>query len=542
MNIIKRIILLTIVLLSPIIVNAQSKYEISKIEIIDKVGEAKEKEKASFSNGKLNIDVELANPGDSLKYQVSIKNTTNGQIIMNVNTNELSNEFIKYTVEYENNNPIINPNQTKTIQLSIKMDKDISPQELMLNDGIYIDNKTINISLNNNNNNNNNIENNPNTFNNIIIILSIILITLILLSLLIKFKKARTILSILLIIYLLIPPQIIAIEEIDISIESKVEINKQDFYTIKEYENNEYVYKQYPYVKGMTINEYIEINNQNEIVGGLRSINCSNIMFSQYEYEECINETNDSYICRGRYPDGINIEAYDNVINNSSTGFYYIYFHGCCLSGETEIETKNKKTKKRKKKKLKDLTYDDLVLVWDFDNGCLDWAEPLWIQEKEKVPFYYELLFDDGTKLEIIGDHKIYDVDLDKFINCIEDDEFKVGSHTINDKNEIITLVSKERIEKENYAYNVITKNHINVFANGILTSWKINNLYDIKSKKYIKDNNTPRVELDKEKIPEDYYKYLRLSEIPYNLYETMENTQNKIYDLVNRLEKKKRK
>ena len=538
MNIVKRIILLIIILLSPIIVNAQSKYEISELELIDKVGEAKEKEKASFSNGKLNIDVELANPGDSLKYQIKIKNIADIQYIMNVNTNELSNEYIKYTVEYENNSPIINPNQTKTIQLSIKMDKDISQKELMLNDGIYTDNKTINISLNNDNK----IDNNPNTINNIIIILSIILITILLLSLLIKYKKARTILSILLIIYLLIPPQIIAIEKIDITIESKVEINKQDFYTIKESINNEYVYKQYPYVKGMTISEYIDTNYQNEIEGGLKSINCSYIYFTKYEYEECVNETNDSYTCRQNYPDGITNATYDSVIKNSSTGFYYIYFHGCCLSGETIIETKNKKTKKRKKKKLKDLDYDDLVLVWDFDNGCLEWAEPLWIQEKEKVPFYYELTFDDGTKLEVIGDHKIYDVDLDKFINCIEYDEFKVGSRTINDNNEIITLVSKERIEKENYAYNVITKNHINVFANSILTSWKINNLYDIESKKYIKDNNIPRVELDKDKIPEEYYKYLRLSEIPYNLNGNMKKTQKYIYDLINKLEKKKRK
>ena len=38
MNIVKRIILLIIILLSPIIVNAQSKYEISELEL-DKINE-----------------------------------------------------------------------------------------------------------------------------------------------------------------------------------------------------------------------------------------------------------------------------------------------------------------------------------------------------------------------------------------------------------------------------------------------------------------------------------------------------------------------
>ena len=535
----KRLLMLTLFFI-PIMVFAQSKYEVSEINLIEKEGEATENEKASFSNGKLHINIKLNNPGEYLKYEIKIRNTSNSQYIMNVNTSDLSDEYIKYIVEYENNSPIINPNETKTIYLLIKMEKDVPMQLLMDNNGVYNDKKTINFSLNNDDV----IAQNPETKNDIIIIFLLIIITVILFTLIMKSKKVRFLLSVLLIIYLLIPPQIIAIEKVDFVIESEVEINKQDTYTIKEYnyDTADYDYNNYSFIKGMRGIDYINLNSDQHLGGFYISptkIGCDRYEYYDYEFEKCLEETSDYMTCTERMPNVNNNDFYLSSIQNSQSGYYV--FVSCCLSGETIVETKNKKTKKRKRKKLKDLTYDDLVLVWDFDNGCLEWAEPLWIQEPEEVPFYYELTFDDGTVLEVIGDHKIYNADIDKFVNCIENNEFEVGSHTINDKDEVLTLISKERVDKINYAYNVITMNHINIFANSVLTSWKINNLYDIESRQFKKDN-TIKVELDKDKIPENYYQYLRLSEIPYDLCENMKDTQEYIYDLVNKLEKKKKK
>ena len=543
MRMLKRLIILIMIFLFPMIVNAQSKYEVEEIKLIGQEGEAVEKEPASFTDGKLNINVKLNNPGDSLKYQLKIKNISNTQYIININTNQLSDEYIKYNVEYGDNNPIINPSETKIIQLSIKMEKDVPPQMLMVNQGVYTDKKTINISLTKDDE----VEKNPNTKNDIIIIFLLMLALITLFILVIKHDKMRSLLSVLLIVYLLIPPQIIAIEQIDLIIESEVEINKQDTYTVKQFDSsiNDYVYNDYNFAKGMTLGDFAEFNKNHEFPGFF-NINevCGSYTYHDYGYERCMEEIDNPDACIAEHPNGYGYGSGDDYytapIMNSQSGYYT--FFKCCLSGNTIIETKSKKTKKRKKKKLKDLTYDDLVLVWDFDNGCLEWGEPLWIQEPEEVPFYYELTFDDGTVLEVIGDHKIYNADLDVFVNCIEDNEFEIGSHTINDKNEILTLISKERINKVNYAYNVITKNHINVFANSVLTSWRINNLYSIESKKYQKEHSVARVDLDKDKIPEEYYKYLRLSEIPYNLDGTMKDTQEYIYNLVNRLERNKRK
>ena len=56
MRMLKRLIILIMIFLFPMIVNAQSKYEVEEIRLIGQEGEAVEKEPASFTDGKLNIN------------------------------------------------------------------------------------------------------------------------------------------------------------------------------------------------------------------------------------------------------------------------------------------------------------------------------------------------------------------------------------------------------------------------------------------------------------------------------------------------------
>ena len=48
------------------------------------------------------------------------------------------------------------------------------------------------------------------------------------------------------------------------------------------------------------------------------------------------------------------------------------------------------------------------------------------------------------------------------------------------------TCNSQEVIEKPVKYYNVITDKHYNIFANGILTSCRLSNLYKIEDMKYV--------------------------------------------------------
>ena len=205
---------------------------------------------------------------------------------------------------------------------------------------------------------------------------------------------------------------------------------------------------------------------------------------------------------------------------NATSSTPYTYYISCLPAGtlitvevEEEDENGNKK-KKRKKKKIEDLTYDDDLVVWDFDNGCFTTTKPLWLQKKRETTSYNLLKFSDGTELKTVRQHRIFNKELGKFTYPMTD-ETPIGTTTFTDEGKETTLISKEVITESVDYYNVISYYHMNVFAEGILTSCRFSNLYEIKDMKYIKDDREliPREEYSE--IPDDYYYGLRLSEQP---------------------------
>ena len=207
-----------------------------------------------------------------------------------------------------------------------------------------------------------------------------------------------------------------------------------------------------------------------------------------------------------------------------------------CLSGDTEVDVYDRKKKRRFRKKLRDVTCDDLILCWDFDKCEFTYVEPLWIKKAETLNRYYLLKFSDGSKLKVIGDHKVFDVDKNKFVNAGADNELKIGSRVYNSNGEFVELVSWEVIEDTIDSYNVITNYHMNMFANGILTSCVLSNIYEIKDMKYV-DNSTERLSnKELKKISEKYIKGLRLNEVPSNFRGSKEDTIKYINDYVQKL------
>ena len=65
-------------------------------------------------------------------------------------------------------------------------------------------------------------------------------------------------------------------------------------------------------------------------------------------------------------------------------------------------------------------------------------------------------------------------------------DDIPIGTTTFNSKGEYVKLISKEVIEMPIDYYNVMTEYHINLFANDILTSSRLSNMYKIENMKYI--------------------------------------------------------
>lgn len=58
----------------------------------------------------------------------------------------------------------------------------------------------------------------------------------------------------------------------------------------------------------------------------------------------------------------------------------------------------------------------------------------------------------------------------------------------------------------------------MNLFANSILTSLRLNNLYKIEDMKFVKDNRKMSPKEKFAEIPEKYIKGLRLEEQPENI------------------------
>ena len=188
------------------------------------------------------------------------------------------------------------------------------------------------------------------------------------------------------------------------------------------------------------------------------------------------------------------------------------------------------------KKKVEDLTYDDDLLVWNFDEGKLDSAKLLWItNEGLKADHWYKITLSDGTELGLCGSdgncHRLFNY-TDKTFEYAS--RITLGKE-IYTENGAVTLENCERIEEEVEYYNLITNKHINCFANGVLAASHFNNVYPIDSEmKFIKDGRKIRPwkefkkEFKKAGIGKDWYEGVRLGEQPDSLDDVVKRLANK--------------
>lgn len=147
------------------------------------------------------------------------------------------------------------------------------------------------------------------------------------------------------------------------------------------------------------------------------------------------------------------------------------------------------------KKPVEAITYDDDLLVWDFDRGVQSSAKPMWIKRPQTIPEYNHARFADGTELKTLQverGHRVFCADTNQF-------EFvgllPVGATVVKHGGATTTLVSIEHVrapEPVGY-HNIITDYHMNLYANDVLTSTGFNNLYPVKDMKFEKEHREAR-------------------------------------------------
>ena len=209
-----------------------------------------------------------------------------------------------------------------------------------------------------------------------------------------------------------------------------------------------------------------------------------------------------------------------NYMKTNTNSYYDFYCNslGCtsnmCFVQGTEITLAD-----GSKKAIEDIDFNDELKVWDFDNGCSTCAKPIWIREETLSKSHTVLTFSNGKELRIITNHSIFNVDEGKFTYPVE------GMRTIFEDGTIATLEKKEIIEYPVKYYNVVTENHLNMYADDVLVSCRLNNMYPIKDMKFVKDDRELVPYEEFEGIPYEWYQKLRLAEQPRDI-----NRDGKLY------------
>jgi hypothetical protein len=193
--------------------------------------------------------------------------------------------------------------------------------------------------------------------------------------------------------------------------------------------------------------------------------------------------------------------------SNSATGT-----SGICLLAGTQIALSG-----GSHKSIEDITYTDKMLSWDFDRGCYAETTAIWIKRSETGSQYNLLTFSDGTTLRTFDQHRIFNKQAGAFTYPMTD-ETPVGTVTVNEHGQEITLINKQVIVDTIEYYNVITDYHMNLFSDTVLTSCRFNNIYPITDMKFVKDGRKLRNRSEFYKIDDRFFHGLRLSEQQFDL------------------------
>ena len=159
-------------------------------------------------------------------------------------------------------------------------------------------------------------------------------------------------------------------------------------------------------------------------------------------------------------------------------------------------------------KKVQDISYDDDILVWNFDEGKLDYAKPIFIKQEQTSDSYWHVTDENGKAVNLVGSngksHRLYNKRTHLFEYPQDIPECKC-----------------EEIHKSVKYYNIVMAYHFNCFANGILTSKRYSNMLypitdEMKYDKTVKHTNTCKRE-QFNFLTDDEFEKLRLSEMEYS-------------------------
>ena len=202
----------------PLFVNAEECVNdnvfISSITVESKSEHVNELSEATVNGKEVNLNLNMSNVGDYIKYRIIIKNDSNVDYLLNKNSVKISSKYVDYNIESNDNN-IVKGKTAKAFSLNVLYKNEVS-EDLYENDS-FNDNITMKLNLSTDS------IKNPNTGINYYIFVVFVLITVIIM--LLVFRKNRLVFYVIG-LTLLIPIGVKAICSVDININSKIKIDK----------------------------------------------------------------------------------------------------------------------------------------------------------------------------------------------------------------------------------------------------------------------------------------------------------------------------
>lgn len=163
----------------------------------------------------------------------------------------------------------------------------------------------------------------------------------------------------------------------------------------------------------------------------------------------------------------------ESNVNNGYPSFKW-QGTGSCLVEGTKVTLAD-----GTEKNIEDITYDDLLLVWNPEKGTYDYQHPAWIEKESVSDEYYKITLENGSELKVVWDHGIYSATDNQFINISAYKEKLIGKEIVyiekdesgNYVNKTSKVVGFETISENVKYYHVVSNKEYNIFANGILTT-----------------------------------------------------------------------
>ena len=125
-------------------------------------------------------------------------------------------------------------------------------------------------------------------------------------------------------------------------------------------------------------------------------------------------------------------------------------------------------------KEIQHVTYEDMLLVWDFVNGKYVEMPAIVIRNHGYDNYrVLKLTFSDGTTVDVISEHGFFDVDLNEFVMIGEDNVADyIGHRFVKANGDFTTITLESYSVREEYtaAYSILTAIHYNCIMGEMFT------------------------------------------------------------------------